>query len=353
MFSNCNLLKRLVIALAAATLATQAAAQTLPLNASITQNEGLLKHLYSFELPPGRQQYLGLTGTVSFTATEDHFGEALISVTYLQAGDCAAVNGTSYASYDSPGFPPLAHLAAFILKTPRAGTRTQTADIHFAPGVPITSCIVLVLDGGGAWGPNHSDGYTVTMTSALSLEYAPIPDGEALQSVAYGLGGELNFGPGPGALPSGSGQARLLRVNPAAASAFAVAALYGSASVSSFDGSSGEPVPTGYWGARLATVYYPSQACAAQFPVAGPWDGPLHVFETPITANSLPAGGRFINVQSLPGLGLDDSQNSFFQSTAPLTLNPGDCLLTLFRASANGIINLEDQATAILRPGGG
>ncbi len=329
----------------------RASAQSLALSASVTQDEGLLKHLYSFELPPGRQAFMGLSGSVSFTTTLDKFGEALMSVNYYQGADCAALNGTSFANYDSPGFPPLTHLAAFILKSPRAGTFMQHADLELGRGVQTANCIVLVLDGGGAWGPQHGYGYTVTMTAALDLAYATIPDGDALPSFAYAIGGELEFG--PGAYPSGSGQAKIVRLKPGASTAFAIDELYGSVSASAFDGSSGEVVPAGYWGARVATAYYPSAVCEAEFPVSGEFNGPLHVFQVPVTAESLPPGGRFISVQSLPGVGMEVSQTGYFQTTNPLALQPGDCLLTLYRVSADGVIDLENQTTAIMRPLGG
>jgi hypothetical protein len=325
--------------------------QTLPLGATVTQDEGLLKHLYSFELPPGRQQFIGLTGAVSFSTTQNAFGEALMSVNYYQGPDCAAINGTSYASYNSPGFPPLTHLAAFILKSPRAGTFGQQAHIHLSQGVQVASCIVLVLDGGGAWGPGHGNGYTVTMTSDLALDYAPIAPGADGPSFAYAVGGELEFG--PYATPSGSAQAKIVRLNPQAATAFAVDAFYGSVSASAFDGSSGEAVPSGYWGARVATIYYPGAACQADFPVAAPFNGPLHVFQVPVTTEAPPPGGLAISTQSLPGTGAEASQTGFFQPTTPLTLQPGDCLLTLYRVSTNGVIDLENQSTAIMRPIGG
>jgi hypothetical protein len=332
-------------------LCTAAAAQSLALTASVTQAEGLLKHLYSFELPPGRQAFVGLTGKVSFTTTLDRFGEALISVNYYQGADCAALNDTSYASYDSPGFPPLTRLAAFILKSPLAGTFTQHADIQLGRGVQTANCIIVVLDGGGAWGPNHGYGYTVTMATALDISYAPIPQGETLPSFAYAIGGEFEFG--SAGYPSDSGQARIVRLNPAAGTAFAIDELYGSVSASAFDGSSGEAVPAGSWGARVATAYYPSAVCEAEFPVSGDFNGPLHVFQVPITAESLPRGGRFVSVQSLPGTGMEASQTGYFQTTIPLTLQPGDCLLTLYRVSTAGVIDLENQSTAIMRPLGG
>jgi hypothetical protein len=327
-------------------------AQTLPLHATVTQDEGLMKHLYSFALPPGRYAYTGLTGAVSFAASMARFGESLASVNYYDGpASCSSLNNTEYASYQSPGFPPLTHLAAAILKTSVGGVVTQRIDAHNGRGVPLSGCIVVVLDGGGAWGPQHSYGYTVTMTSSLTLHYRPLADGVTPGNIALPIGGEVDFG--PSGIPTSDGWISITQINPASTTAWGVNAIYGSVSVSAFDGSSGETVPTGYWGAREAAVYYPAAACTAAFGalVAGPWPNPINTTNAQITASALPTGGTALNTQSLPGSGQGYSQATYAaRRPARVVLQPGDCLVSLMRATSNGDLDAEDQSTAILAP---
>jgi len=319
-----------------------------PLTASVTQDSGLEKHLFSFPLPEGPQVMVGLTGTTSFTTTLNYFGEALISVDSMPGPGCAAVNGTSYASYSDPGFPVLNHLVSFIFKSSRAQKQTQTANISLPYGIPVSSCIVVVLDGGGAWGPKHGYGYPVTMTSALTLTTLPVPPGQDFGVMDVAVGGEFLFGSND--LPNGSGLVTVLRVNPQGRTPVALDALFGSISASGFDGSSGELVPQGPWGARIATFLYPSAACGNDFPVNTPFEGLLHFFRMPVGTQALPAGAQQVYVASLQGNGLWPQQTSYFKPTWPATMQPGDCLVTVHRSGASGVIDLEDQSTAVMRP---
>lgn len=323
-------------------------ATMVPLIQAVYGNQGLVKHLYSFTLAGGPQQFLGLTGNVSFTAMADHFGEALISVAYLNGGDCAAVNGLTFNSYTDPGFPPLTHLASFTLKTPRAGTVALPVTVGFAAGVPVSPCLVLVLDGGGAWGPGHAQGMDVTVTSFLTFLTAPLPAPPPAPGIAYPLGGEFIAAPAPnGNAPL---QAAILRTNPAAATRYAVGAIYGSVAASPFDGTSGEPVPTGAWRTRSDIFVYPSAACAAGFapPAFG---GALHASRGTVPA-AAPPGGRLLITQHPAAQGGAPAQSTFSQYYAGLTLAPGDCVVTLLGpvGATNGTLDLEQQATVVVQP---
>jgi hypothetical protein len=332
-----------------ATFAQQAPAQAIPVSlaATVSQNTGLEKRLYSFQLPTTRQQMVGLTGTVSFTTTLNYFGEALISVNGMPGGDCAAVNNSAFASYTDPGFPALVHLASFIFKSSRAETQKQVVNIALPYGIPIASCIVVVLDGGGAWGPKHGFGYPVTMTSALTLDTLPVTTAQPATALPIGVGGEFLFGGND--LPSGSGLVTILRINPQATTPVALDAFFGSISASGFDGSSGELVPHGLWGARIATSVYPSTICAASFPVNTPFESLLNFSRVQVGTAALPPGSQSIYTASLVASGTAPAQTSFFKPTSPLTLQPGDCLVTVHRSGGNGVIDLEDQSTAVIR----
>jgi hypothetical protein len=319
-----------------------------PLTATVSQDSGLEKHLYSFQIADTPQEMVGLTGTVSFTTTLNYFGEALISVNGMPGTGCAQVNGESFASYSDPGFPALVHLASFIFKSSHAMTQKQRAHIVLPNGIRVAGCIVVVLDGGGAWGPKHGYGYPVTMTSALTLATVPIPAGTTPQTVPVAVGGEFLFGGND--LPSGSGLVTILRVNPQLATNVALDAVFGSISASGFDGSSGELVPKGSWGARVATSIYPNAACVAAFPLAPSFQGLLNFSRVTVGTGALPPGGLPLYVASLQGNGTWPQQTSYFTPTSPTTMNPGDCLVTVHRSGGNGVIDLEDQSTAVVRP---
>ncbi len=322
-------------------------ARMLPLIQAVQADQGLLKHLYSFSLPGGPMQFVGLTGNISFTAAQDHFGEALISVTYLNAGDCAAVNNTVFRSYSDPGFPALTHLAAFVLKTTHAGTVTLPVNVGFATGVPVSSCLVLVLDGGGAWGPGHAQPMLVTITSFLTFLYTPLPSPRPPAASAYPLGAEVSLRAG-----SPATEAVVLRANPALPGAIAISSIFGSIAASPFDGTSGEPVPTGKWATRGTMSVYPSPVCTSAFAPASVFSGPVHAQLVSLPVSVTPPGGRMLIAQAPGGNGDAGLQLPFSQSYGGLLLHPGDCLVSLLGplGTLNGTIDLEQQATAVIEP---
>jgi hypothetical protein len=99
----------------------------------------------------------------------------------------------------------------------------------------------------------------------------------------------------------------------------------------------------------LVVEYYPSKACASSFDVGAPIDTPLKVLQISISSPSLPAGGQSLFTANFAGTGIQSQQTSFFKPQQ-ITLQSGDCLLLLNRVGANGVIDIETQATAMLRP---
>lgn len=338
----------LLLLLAAAVPIRPPGAKMVSLIHAAIDMSGLVKRLYTFPLPAGLARFVGLTGNVSLSTADGHFAEALITAATYAGPDCGALNGARFASYADPGFPPLTHLASFTLKSTRAGTITLPVNAGFDAGVKLSACLVLVLDGGGAWGPGHALPSSVVLTSFLTLLAAP----EAGQPVgiAYPVGAEVTFPPQPAA--GGTARAVVLRANPAGPAAARIAAVFGDLAASPFDGTSGEPVPVGPWSAHADMWVYPSALCTAAFGPGPAFTAAFQAYQAALAYNGPPPGGRLVVPQGVGGQGGQGGAQGFSQFFPSLYLHPGDCLVSLIHVPGptTGVIDVEQQATAILVP---
>src|SRR5450759_1197461 len=150
---------------------------------------GFQKYLYSFPLPAGQSLWTGLSGILTLQSLSNKFTEALISLTYLPSGSCPA-NGTNYSSYDDLFRDyPLYILQGFILKQPVTGTGQLPLDLTLASGIPMSGCVVMIMDGGSASGSAS----IVMSSSSLTMTYSttPVPTPGAY---LIGIGGEWCYG---------------------------------------------------------------------------------------------------------------------------------------------------------------
>jgi len=310
-----------------ATLDLNASATLTP--AQATQPENIF--LFSFPLPPGEPSLLGLKGEVSLTSAMPVFNESLNTVGVNISGPCP-VDGSVFANYTAvyAAYPNLIPLQSFILKNPDRGTSKVTIDYRMPVGLPVSNCMVVMLDWEGS--------SRVNMSSALKMIYttdSSQPSGELLQTNQEFVFG-LYIGPGSTSNDSLSFVQETRVTEPGTLLAFV-----GDISDSTF----GIPAPPGHW-QTSNDIYLVPGGCPSDIPViSGGWTpmGGDYYSDIPPEAQHL---------LSVPLLGFRKmAAQKFVYTPLNVPVERGDCLLTLFGLSApKGGIDSENQVKALFLP---
>ncbi len=314
-------------------LAAGTTSVSLPGSATNTSSN-FNKYLFSFPVPAGAT-FTGLSGSASIYSSAPSFSEALVTVQNIPSGACPT-NGEEYSSYPAvyAAYPSLHSLSAFIIKEPGSGTSTMPTQYTLPVGIPLTGCIVVVLDGSILLGTG-----SFTMTSNLvanfSTSTAPVP---APSIVA--LDDEFCFGQSWGcqiADATSSPQQSFIKVMPIT-KPMTLLSLYGDFSDSAFsnDGAFSAP-PSGAW--SMTNDYYIYPSCSLSSGVAGPAD----------YYASIPANAVHLGSYTMQGNGDVSLQEPVFQTFSGITLNSGDCLVHLVKPNAAGGIDAEDQVYALVQ----
>ncbi len=289
---------------------------------------------YGFPIAPGAESVSSLSGTVSVTNSANLYAEVLFILQYLPSGACqAGLWPSSTPEFGPPGGRPLAQ---FIVKAPTQGTFTLPIDLTLPGGVPVSSCLLVGLNGGSVSAP-----HAVTSAVDLSVTYG------AAQPVAesvLGAGGEFCFGQGWGCQAATTDDAlSFANVTPISQAAHLVA-LYGDISDSTFDGTStfGAP-PAGAWTAANDFYVYHGSECAA-FGVASGTAGPGNYYAT------IPSDAVHLLSVPLSGNGIGVSTTQVYQAFSSVPLAAGDCLVTLWGLQGGGGFDNETQVFALTGP---
>jgi hypothetical protein len=310
---------------------------TIDLNASATltsgqatQNEVIFA--YSFPLPAGQQQFVGLQGSVSLISSLAAFNESLNTVAYNASGTCPA-DGSTFPDYTSlyGAFPNLQPLQGFILKSPDAGTSTVPISYTMPAGIPIANCMVVLLD----WEGSNA----VTMQSALQMTYNTSPSLPAGQLLSTAQEFVFGIDQGPG---STSNDALSFVQETTVPQAGTLEAFVGDISDSTFY----IPPPPGVW-QGLNDIYLVPGGCPSDIPVnSGGWtpNGGYYYLD-------IPANAQHLFSDPLNGYQAAAAQTFVYQPIN-VTVNSGDCLLTLFgvNAPAGGGIDSENQVQTLFVP---
>jgi hypothetical protein len=289
--------------------------------------------LYSFPLPAGKQNFTGLKGQISLTSQQSVFNESLISIATNTAGYCPA-NGSRFPNYDAvySVFPNLQPIQSFILKIPDAGTSQMAIDYTMPIGVPVSECIVVMLDWMG--------GSTATMSSDLTLSYTSAktpPTGELL-----GTNQEFVFGNAQGP-KSTTNDALSFAQETVVPQAGTILGFVGDVSDSTYFVAS----PPGAW-QTTNDIYLVPGGCPAGIAVDS-------VGTTEKAGNyyaMLPASAQHLLTMPLGGSEAAVAQQPVFQA-ANVKVQKGDCLLTMFGLNApqGGGVDSETQVKAMFLPG--
>jgi hypothetical protein len=323
--------------LLAITAVSQSFAQKLDLRASATLTAEQTQQpevifLYSFPLPPGQPSFLGLKGEVSLTSNQPVFNESLDTVATNTSGACPA-DGTTFPNYTAVynAYPNLQPVQSFILKNPSKGTSKVAIDYTMPVGIPVSDCMVVMLDWEG--------GSAVTMRSGLSMTYSTdpsTPTGQLLQTNQEFVFG-IYIGPGSTKNDSLSFVQETKITQPGTLLAFV-----GDVSDSTF----GIAPPPGHWEAKN-DIYLVPGGCPSDIHVnGGGW--------TPKAGDyyaDIPPDAKHLLGRPLSGFQAMDAQE-FVYKPANVKVNSGDCLLTMFGLNApkGGGIDSEDQVKALFFP---
>ena len=307
-----------------ATLDLSASATLTP--AQATQPENIF--LFSFPLPPGQQSFLGLQGDVSLTSAKPVFNESLTTVGANLAGPCP-VDASVFPNYTAvyAAYPNLLPLQSFILKNPKRGTANVAIDYKMPAGLPVSGCMVIMLDWEG--------GSRVNMASTLKMLYSSdssLPSGILLQTNQEFVFG-LYIGPG-----STSNDSLSFVQETRITEAGTLLAFVGDISDSTF----GIPAPPGPW-QTSNDVYLVRGGCPSDIPViSGGW--------TPMGGDyysDLPPDALHLLSAPLNGFKIASAQEFLYQPVN-VEVERGDCLLTLFGLSApKGGVDSENQVKTL------
>jgi len=286
--------------------------------------------LYSFPLPPGEQSFLGLKGEVSLTSDMPVFNESLDTVAYNTSGPCPT-DGSVFPNYTAVynAYPNLLPLQSFILKNPARGTSKVAIDYTLPVGLPISNCMVVMLD----W-----EGYSVvTMKSALRMSYTSGSSSAQLLGTNQEFVFGIYIGPGSTKNDSLSFVQETKITQPGTLLAFV-----GDISDSTF----GSPLPPGHW--RTSNdIYLVPGRCPGDIHVnSGGWTPRAGHYYSDIPPDAL-------HLLSVPLSGFQAmAAQTFVYKTSNVNVEPGDCLLTLFglRAPKGGGIDSENQVKALFLP---
>jgi hypothetical protein len=308
----------------------------IQVNASaLTTVTGFPTAWYGFPVPPGGKTLETLTGQLAIQNAQNLYSEVLFIVSYLPSGACTI--GRWPATTPEFGPPGSIGLAQFIVKNPNAGAVNLPLGFTLPGGLPFSGCLMVGLNGGPV-----SMTQDVISVANLSLSYAG-PSTPA-QSI-IGMGGEFCFGQNWGCQAATTDNTKSFAyVSPTITSPLKLVAMYGSISDSTFDGTSGfGPLPSGAWTALNDFFIYHGAECAAVGP-GGNTTGPGN-FYSAIPADAVP-------LMSVPitGNGRGVSNVPIFKPLTGVTLQPGDCLVTLWGLQSDGAFDNETQVIGLVSP---
>jgi hypothetical protein len=283
---------------------------------------------------------LALKGTLSLKNDSPNFSQVLWDLVYWQ-GECPA---------HDIGLKKIAgYLWADITKNPSQSNSSFPVDLVFPHPLPATGCIGFYYGGGPLFAGK------ATMTADLELTYSPTTSNP--NTLINGLGGEYCFGQDWGCQNATVIDGEAFAVPTALQSSGHLLEIYGNISDSTFDGTSNfGPIPTGpSWGSindfyllpggcgiftkNLNSQGFPNPAPLSTLYSWLPKDA-LHLVSIPLVDR--------ISLGETGEAALQNQVESIF--SAPVKVNAGDCLVTIYGRRGNGATDNETQVNALMGP---
>jgi hypothetical protein len=254
-------------------------------------------------------------------------------------GTCPA-NGTVYADYTAlyAAFPNLQPMQGFILKNPNQGTADVMVDFQLPVGLPVSNCMVLLMD----WEGDSA----VSMSSTLSMTYTTASASQPAELLSTNQ--EFVFGEngGPGSTTDDS--LSFVQETPITR-AGTILAFVGDISDSAFsNGATPEPPPPGPW-QTTNDIYLVPGGCPSQIPVnsSGYTDQAGNYYA------DIPTNAQHLLGVPLSGVQMVAVTQAVYQPVN-VAVQTGDCLLTVFGLNApdGGGIDAETQVKTLFQPAG-
>lgn len=281
-----------------------------------------------------------LKGTLSLTNDSANFSQVLWVLVYWQ-GECPAhdIDLNNIAGY----------LWFDITKNPSESNSSFPVDLIFPHPLSATGCIGLYYGGGPLFGGK------TTMSADLQLTYSPTTSNP--NTVINGLGGEYCFGQDWGCQNATVIDGEAFAAPTTLQTSGHLLEIYGNISDSTFDGTNNfGPLPTGgSWGS-LNDFYLLPGGCgifnenlnSQGFPNPAPlstlysWlpKDALHLVSIPQVERILPGEAGKAALQN-------QVENIF---SAPVKVNAGDCIVTIYARRGNGATDNETQVLGLMGP---
>jgi len=307
-----------------------------------TSQTGFPSLWFGYNLPAGQVNLAGLAGSVMVSQSANLYSEFLFIVGYVPSGACPT-GGTS-AQWGPPG---TAVVWTDIVKAPTAGQFSTPVNFILPVGVPISNCLVVGINGGPVAAAHVATG-SVSLTAIYTQ--SPASSGQVI-----GAAGEFCFGQTWGCQGATTDNTKSFANMTPISQRASLQAIWGNISDTTFDGTgSFGPPPTGSWVATNDVYVYRGSDCG-QFSgnVNGPGNYYAQIPPTAVHLLSQPLGGG-------PGVGVAQTINfllpgltngfAVYQTYSNVTLNPGDCLVTLYGMQGGGAFDNESQLNAIVQP---
>jgi hypothetical protein len=280
-----------------------------------------------------------LNGTLSLKNYDPTFGEVLWQLYYWQ-GKCPAhaINLTQIAGA----------LWSDIIKNPTQSESTYPVNLIFPHPIPATGCIGLYFGGG----PLLSG--KATMTADLRLAYKPSTSNPNM--VVNLGGGEYCFGMNSGCMNATVIDGEGFAVPTQLTTAGHLLELYGNISDSTFDGTNNfGPLPTGSW-SSINDFYLLPGSCgifAENVNSQGvPNPVPLATLYSWLPKDAL----HLVSVPQADRVASGEASKAALQNqvetifSAPVQVNVGDCMVTIFGRTGNGATDNETQVLGLMGP---
>jgi hypothetical protein len=302
---------------------------------TLTTVTGFPTAWYGFPIPAGPQSAATLSGSISVTNAQNLYSEVLFILDYYPASAGTCVAGRWPASTPEFGPAGAGGIANFIVKAPTQGTFSLPIDLTLPGGLPVSSCVLVGLNGGPV---AATQDVVSAVNLALSYSAAQPPTQGAL-----GAGGEFCFGQNWGCQAATTDDTQSFAAITPIAQPTQLIALYGDISDSTFDGTSTfGPLPAGAWTATNDFYVYHGAECSS-FGVASGVAGPGSYYA------AIPADATPLLSVPLSGNGIGVVTHPVFQSLN-VPLAAGDCLVTLWGLQGGGAFDNETQVSALVQP---
>lgn len=316
-------------------------AQTQTTSQPSTSKDGIPTYLAMYHVLDGANspaELVRLTGTLSVRNYDPRFSEVLWLLVYWQ-GECPAHDISLSGAVV---------LWSDIVKNPSQSDSSFPVNLEFPHPLPMTGCVGLYYGGGPLLAGK------VTMAADLNLAYRAVTS--ANSNMVLDVGGEYCFGQNWGCQNATAIDGEGFAVPIAMQTSGYLLELYGNISDSTFDGTNNfGPLPTGTWGSINDFYLLPGGCGVFEENVNSqgfPNPAPLSTLHRWLPKDAL----HLVSVPQVDRVASGETSIAALQNqvetifSAPVKVNAGDCMVTIYGRTGNGATDNETQVNALMGP---